>query len=49
MEVNLKLTVEKVNALLQVLAQLPNSSGTYPLLLEIKEQAESQLKEQNNG
>ena len=39
----LDLTVEEVNAVLQVLGQLPTSSGAFPLLMKIKQQAESQV------
>jgi len=49
MEITLKLTVEEVNAILQTLGQLPTSSGAWPLVVKIKEQSESQLKEQKNG
>ncbi|MDI9407650.1 MAG: hypothetical protein QM523_00215 [Candidatus Pacebacteria bacterium] len=43
MEIVLKLNVSEVNALLSVLSQLPNQSGTYPLLVKIKEQGEAQI------
>jgi len=43
MEITLKLAVEEVNAMLAILGQMQNSSGTYPLLLKIKEQGEAQL------
>ena len=43
MEINIKLTVEEVNSLLGVLGQLPNSSGTFPLLLKIREQGNAQM------
>lgn len=46
MEIELKLTSEEVNAVLNVLGQLPTSSGAWPLLLKIKEQAESQMKKE---
>lgn len=52
MDVTLTLKVEEVNAILQTLGQLPTSSGAYPLVVKIKEQAESQVKENgaaNNG
>ena len=52
MDVTLTLNVEEVNAILQTLGQLPTSSGAYPLVVKIKEQAESQVKENgtaNNG
>ncbi len=40
----LDLTPEEVQAILQVLGQLPTSSGAWPLLVKIKEQAEAQVK-----
>ena len=40
----LELTPEEVQAILQVLAQLPNSSGTYPLLVKIKQQVDEQMQ-----
>jgi hypothetical protein len=43
MDVTITLKVEEINAILQTLGQLPTSSGAYPLMLNIKEQAESQL------
>lgn len=45
----LDLTPEEVTAILQVLGQLPTSSGAWPLLVKIKEQADAALKEQSNG
>jgi hypothetical protein len=44
MEINLKLTVEEVNMLLGVLGQMQNSSGTYPLLVKIKQQGVQQIQ-----
>jgi hypothetical protein len=41
--INLTLTTEEVNAILQVLGQLPTSSGAWPLVVKIKEQAEPQV------
>lgn len=43
MEVELKLTVEEVNAVLNVLGELPTKSGAFPLAVKIKTQAEAQL------
>lgn len=40
----LELTIEEVNAILQTLGQLPTSSGAYPLLLKVKDQADAQVK-----
>lgn len=42
--IKLELTVEEINAILQTLGQLPTSSGAWPLVIKIKEQAESQIK-----
>jgi len=41
--INLTLTTEEVNAILQVLGHLPASSGAWPLVVKIKEQAEPQV------
>lgn len=46
MNVNLNLTVEEVNAVLHTLGNLPTSSGAWPLVVKIKEQAEAQLPPQ---
>ena len=43
MEINLSLNVEEVNAVLQTLGNLPTSSGAWPLVVKIKEQAEAQI------
>jgi hypothetical protein len=43
MEVTLKLTVEEVNGILQTLGQLPTSSGAWPLVVKIEQQAKEQL------
>lgn len=43
MNINLELTVEEVNAILGTLGQLPTSSGAWPLVVKIKDQAEAQL------
>lgn len=46
MEITLKLSVDEVNALLGLLGQMQNSSGTYPLLIKIREQGMEQIKNQ---
>lgn len=46
MELNLKLTVEEINAVLQTLGNLPTSSGAFPLLMKIKQQAEEQVPQE---
>jgi hypothetical protein len=39
----LEFEVNEVQFILQALGQLPSSSGVWPLLVKIKEQAEAQL------
>ena len=47
---NLNLEVNEVQFILQTLGQLPSSSGVWPLIVKIKEQAEAQVpKEAENG
>lgn len=46
MEITIKLTIDEVNAILAILGQMQNSTGTYPLLTKIKQQGESQLPKQ---
>jgi hypothetical protein len=41
--INLKLEIEEVNGILQCLGQLPTSSGAWPLVVKIKEQAAPQV------
>ncbi len=43
MEIKLTLTVEEVNGILQVLGELPSKSGAWPLIVKVKEQADSQM------
>ena len=38
----LELSQQEVNAILQVLGDLPTKTGAWPLIVKIKEQAESQ-------
>lgn len=44
MEIRLTLTVDEINAVLQTLGNLPTSSGVWPLVVKIKQQAEAQVK-----
>ena len=44
MELKITLTIDEVNAILQTLGNLPTSSGAWPLVVKIKEQAEAQLQ-----
>ena len=39
----LELEVNEINFVLQTLGNLPSSSGVWPLILKIKEQAEAQV------
>jgi hypothetical protein len=45
MELTLKLTVEEVNSVLQVLGELPSKTGAWPLIMKIKQQAETQVEQ----
>lgn len=45
MKITLLLDIEQVNAILQTLGQLPTSSGAFPLMVEIKKQADEQVAE----
>jgi len=42
--IKLELSVEEVNSVLQVLGEMPSKSGAWPLIVKIKEQAESQVE-----
>jgi hypothetical protein len=46
--IKLELSVEEVNAILSVLGQLPTSSGAWPLLLKVKEQATPQVPKEES-
>jgi hypothetical protein len=39
----LELEVNEINFVLQTLGNLPSSSGVWPLIVKIKEQAEAQI------
>ena len=40
---NLNLETNEVQFILQTLGQLPSSSGVWPLIVKVKEQADAQL------
>jgi hypothetical protein len=42
-KITLDLTAEEVNAILQVLGELPTKTGAFPLVVKIKEQADAQM------
>lgn len=44
MELTLKLTVEEINAILQVMGDLPTKTGAFPLVMKIKAQADAQME-----
>lgn len=46
MEIAIKLQLEEVNGLLNVLGQLPTSTNIWPLAAKIRQQAEEQLPKQ---
>ncbi len=46
-QIIITLTVDEVNAILSTLGQLPTSSGAFPLLMKIKQQAESAVSSYN--
>ena len=41
--IKLELTVQEVNAILGVLGDLPTKSGSWPVIVKIKAQAEGQI------
>jgi len=43
LDINLSLSIDEVNAILNVLGDLPTKTGAYNLLVKIKTQAESQI------
>ena len=42
--IQLELSAEEINAILQVLGELPSKTGAWPLIMKIKEQAEGQVE-----
>ena len=45
--IKLDLSIEEVNAILQVLGDLPTKTGAFPLVMKIKEQAEPQVPKED--
>ena len=43
MELTLKLTLDEVQGLMNILGELPTKSGVFPLAVKIKAQADEQL------
>lgn len=44
-KLTLSLAADEINFILQVLGELPSKTGAWPLIVNIKEQAETQVKE----
>jgi len=44
MNIKITLSLEEVNAIVQVLGDLPSKTGAWPLLQKIRMQAEEQVK-----
>jgi hypothetical protein len=40
----LELDINEINFILQTLGQLPSSSGVWPLIVKVKEQAENESR-----
>ena len=47
MQITLNLPLESVNAILNVLGDLPSKTNVYPLIVEIQNQAQAQVNEAN--
>ena len=47
--IKLELTIDEVNAILQVLGDLPTKTGAFPLVVKIKEQADPQLPKEEEA
>jgi hypothetical protein len=45
--INLNLSIEEVQGILNVLGELPSKSGAWPLIVKIKEQAEAQIPKED--
>lgn len=43
MNIKLELHIDAVNFILQVLGELPTKTGAFPLVMQIKEQADPQV------
>lgn len=49
MEIELRLSVEEVNGILNVLGELPTKSGAFPLAVKIKSQADAQVPKEEKS
>ena len=48
-KLTINLSIEEINVVLHTLGQLPTSSGAYPLLVNIKAQADKLIEESNDA
>ena len=48
-KLTINLSIEEINVILHTLGQLPTSSGAYPLLTNIKAQADRQIEESKDA
>jgi len=46
--IKLELSIDAVNFILQVLGELPTKSGAFPLVMEIKNQADPQVPKEES-
>lgn len=49
MEITLKLDLQEVNVVLDVMGQLPTSSNIWPLAAKVRAQTQAQIPEQQKG
>lgn len=49
MEIALKLSLDEVNGLLNILGQLPTSTNIWPLAAKIRDQAQEQLPKEEGS
>jgi hypothetical protein len=43
--IKLELSIEEVNFILGTLGELPSKTGAFPLMMKVKEQAQSQVEQ----
>lgn len=49
MEITLKLDLQEVNVVLDIMGQLPTSSNIWPLAAKVRAQAQAQIPKQEEG
>jgi hypothetical protein len=48
MEINLKLHIDEVNLILQVMGDLPSKTGVFPLMQKIQAQGQEQMPQEES-